>query len=397
MTIELQLSFPPRSTAASRIDLGQGDPWEFHHSMPGYEATPLYDCPRLASEIGVGTVLVKDESVRLGLPSFKMLGASWATARAISREWIREPGNPVSIVALRDRIGSTTGRGLATATDGNHGRGVARMARLLDLSCRIFVPSGTAQSRIDAIASEGATVIVVQGTYDDAILRSAEEASENTLIISDTSWDGYWETPTDVIRGYSTMFREIDESVAGRTPIDVVSFQSGVGAFAAAGLSHFTRPERMHRPTTVIVEPESANCLMRSAEEAHITEVPGPHLSMMAGLNCGLPSMIAWPVVQSCSDAYLTIDDEAAYHGMRLLAEMGIVAGESGAATVGAFAALESSQSERLGLTAESVLLFINTEGATDPVNYLAQAGLDPEEVIATRQSRQEKEKVSSW
>jgi diaminopropionate ammonia-lyase len=399
MTTNLFLSQSPQSgaRARARIDIAESDPWDFHHTMPGYEATPLYDCPALARELGVGTVLVKDESVRLGLPSFKMLGASWATARAIQREWIREPGNPISLEGLREGISTRSGLGLAAATDGNHGRGVARMARLLDLSCRIFVPSGTAQSRIDAIASEGATVTVVDGTYDDAILRSAEEASEQTLIISDTSWEGYWETPTDVIRGYSTMFREIEQSLIGRGPIDVVSFQAGVGAFAAAGLSHFAVPERPHRPIMVIVEPESANCLMRSAQQGQIAEAPGPHESMMAGLNCGLPSMIAWPIVQACTDAYVAIDDDAAYYGMRLLAQLGIVAGESGAATVGAFLSLEKSQRDNLGLAAQSVLLFINTEGATDPVNYLAHVGLRPEEVIAARQSLQEKELVSSW
>jgi diaminopropionate ammonia-lyase len=136
---------------------------------------------------------------------------------------------------------------------------------------------------------------------------------------------------------------------------------------------------------------------MRSAQQGQIAEAPGPHESMMAGLNCGLPSMIAWPIVQACTDAYVAIDDDAAYYGMRLLAQLGIVAGESGAATVGAFLSLEKSQRDNLGLAAQSVLLFINTEGATDPVNYLAHVGLRPEEVIAARQSLQEKELVSSW
>ena len=158
--------------------IGKGDPLPFHKSMPGYEPTPLYNCPSLAKKLGVGTVLVKDESLRLGLPSFKMLGASWATANAIQRNWIGSSQAPLSIAAIKEALGTRTDLALAAATDGNHGRGVARMAKLLGLRCSIFVPAGTAQSRIDDIAEEGATVTVVDGNYDDAILRSAEEQSE---------------------------------------------------------------------------------------------------------------------------------------------------------------------------------------------------------------------------
>jgi diaminopropionate ammonia-lyase len=391
MTPELLLSKHTDTPSDFQSGIGQGDPWPFHKSMPGYEATPLYDCPTLAKRLGVATVLVKDESLRLGLPSFKMLGASWATANAIQRHWLGKSEPPVSLEEIKKALASRTGLSLAAATDGNHGRGVARMAKLLGLECSIFVPSGTALSRIEDIASEGASVTVVPGTYDDAILRSAEEQSETTLVISDTSWEGYIDTPADVIRGYSTMFREIDESLIGKPQVDVVSFQSGVGSFAAAGLVHYKLEPRSHRPFTVIVEPEDANSLMKSAERGEITEVPGPHRSMMAGLNCGLPSMIAWPIVSQFSDAFLAVDDEAAYLGMQLFAELGIVAGESGAATLGAFASLKKSQYGQLGLDSESVVLFINTEGATDPVNYLIQVGKSPEEVLKDSKSLIEK------
>jgi len=388
MKPEVFISSPRIPATTLEFGIGEGDPLPFHKSIEAYQPTPLYNLPTLAQRLGVGTVLVKDESLRLGLPSFKMLGASWATVCSIEKNWIGSSAQPISISKVKQDLGTRSDLSLAAATDGNHGRGVARMAKLLDLKCSIFVPAGTAQSRIDDIEAEGATVTVVAGDYDDAILRSAKEQSETTLVISDTSWEGYVETPADVIRGYSTMFREVDDQLEGKSFPDVVVFQSGVGSFAAAGLSHYKVERKGPTPLAVIVEPRDANSLMRSAELGKIVEVPGPHSSMMAGLNCGLPSMIAWPIVKYFADAYIAIGDEAAYLGMRLLADLGIVAGESGAAGLGAFASLEESQREQLGLNSESVVLFINTEGATDPVNFLAQVGKSPEEVMAKNKTK---------
>lgn len=366
--------------------VGEGDPLTFHRTLPDYDATPLYDVPALAERLGVGRVLVKDESERLGLPSFKMLGASWATARAIQREWFPQLAD-LSLEGLRNCLRKTPGNGLAAATDGNHGRGVARMAKLLGLRCDIFVPKGTAGSRIADIEGEGATVTVVDGTYDDAIARSATEASDSVLVISDTSWDGYRDTPTDVIVGYSTMFREIDKVLAadgGKQP-ELVLFQSGVGSFAAAGLRHVANPVRRSRPLTVIVEPTRANCLLRSARAGELTEAPGPHPSTMAGLNCGLPSLLAWPVVESSADLYLSIEDHWAHEAMALYAAAGIVSGESGASTLGALLAIETDHQARsaVGLRQDSTVLLVNTEHATDPVNYAAQVDQQAAEVGA--------------
>ncbi len=365
-----------RANGSATLTVGP-DPFTFHAGMPGYSATPLLDCPQLAAELGVARLLVKDESSRLGLPSFKMLGASFATARAIQREWLGGTAE-LSIDALATAMTSMPGRGLAAATDGNHGRGVARMAALLGLTCAIFVPAGTAASRIADIESEGATVEVVPGSYDDAIARSASAAGPNTLVISDTSWEGYTATPADVIVGYSTMFREIDVALAesGYPAPDLVSLQAGVGSFAAAGLQHYRPTADVRTPRTVIAEPTAADCLLRSAEAAELTGAPGPHTSAMAGLNCGLPSLLAWPVVYAATDVYVSIDDEFAYRAMRALAENGVVAGESGAAGLGAlFAVAGSADRTTVGLTPEATVLVINTEGATDPVNYLAQVG----------------------
>jgi diaminopropionate ammonia-lyase len=336
------------------------EPLATHRTLPGYQPTPLVSCPALAERLGVATVVVKDESTRLGLPSFKILGASWAVLQAIKR--------------------APAARGLVAATDGNHGRGVARMAKLLGLSCAILVPAGTAAARIDAIVSEGASVTVVDGTYDDAIVASAALADEHHLIISDTSWDGYESTPRAVIDGYSTLFYEIDDELAaqGLPQPTVVALQAGVGAFAAAALRHY-RSSGTGSVHTVVVEPLTANCLMASARAGDMTEVPGPHASHMAGLNCGLPSQLAWPIVAAVTDTFIAIDDEFAYEAMRALAAVGIESGESGAAALGGLLALaeDPAAAAAAGLGPQSHVLFVNTEGATDPVNYAAVLGAE--------------------
>jgi len=367
----------------------------FHQSLPRYAITPLYSCPLLAERLGVARVLVKDESKRLGLPSFKMLGASWATATAISREWLGVSSPPESITQLKQDLAATyggkwrVGRRLVAATDGNHGRGVARMARLLRLRCQIFVPAGTAPSRIRSIEREGARVDVVNGTYDDAIARSAEEASTMTLVVSDTSWDGYTETPTNVINGYSTMFSEIDDQMGHGQP-SIVAFQAGVGAFAAAGMMHWANRGDTEKVGMLVIEPSTANCLMESASAGGITLVPGPHESTMAGLNCGLPSLIAWPIVSEFTAGYIAVDDDSTFDAMRLLAQCGIVAGESGAAGLaGLLAVSDHNQRRETGLTSGATVLVINTEGATDPVNYRRVTGETAKGVVRTRRRRQ--------
>jgi diaminopropionate ammonia-lyase len=374
---------------------------DFHRSLPGYLSTPLLRLPSLAAELGVADVYVKDEAERLGLPAFKMLGASWATARAIQREWA--PEVPLTLEALRGAVAGEPRRRLAAATDGNHGRGVARMAALLDLECDVFVPSGTAAARIADIEGEGARVTVVDGSYDDTVRRSAEEADERTLVVSDTSWPGYLDTPRDVIRGYATMFEEVDDALAASgLPAPTHLFvQCGVGAFAAAAISHYDDARRSDggagRPVTVVVEPIDADCLLRSAEHDEVTEAPGPHRSTMAGLNCGLPSLLAWPTVQGGTDGYVAISDDRAHTAMRTLAREGIVSGESGAAALAGLQALidDREAADALGLTETSVVLVVNTEGATDPVNYLAQVGEDPAETRRAAATRRRDRHVS--
>jgi diaminopropionate ammonia-lyase len=326
---------------------GDDAPQRFHRTLPGYAPTRLVDAPELADEWGVGRVLLKFEEERFGLPAFKMLGVSWAAERLL--------GAPPHDPELE----------LVAATDGNHGRAVARVAKLAGLGATILVPAGTAQARIDAIAGEGAQVRVVDGSYDDAVRLSAELANERRLVLSDTSWPGYEEVPTWAIEGYSTIFREIDEQAEG--PIDVAVVPIGVGALAAAAARHLGGRARLAG-----VEPAAAACMLESARAGEITEVPGPHGSIMAGLNAGLPSLVAWPLVSAGFDLFSAVEDEVAVEGTRRLAALGLRAGECSGGAAGAAGRLlaEPAARELLGAGANSTVLVVLTEGVTDPEAY---------------------------
>jgi diaminopropionate ammonia-lyase len=349
-------------------------PLGFHRRLPGYERTPLIDAPTLADELGVGRVWVKNESSRLGLPSFKILGASWGVLNALDAH-VGGLGAWDGIDDLRRRLAEHGPLSLAAATDGNHGRAVARMAKLLGLRARIFVPEGTARARIDGIQSEGARCDVVAGTYDDAVARSAVEASVRCLVISDTSWPGYEDVPRWVVEGYSTIFFEIEDELRdlGETPPDVIVIQLGVGALGAAAVRHWRGQSRPKRPVMIGVEPARAACVLASVEAGGIVTIPGPHDSIMAGLNCGTPSLVAWPLVSTGFDAYLAFEDAYARRAMRSLAGAGIVAGETGAAGLGGLAALlEMGVTDEVPVGPKSAVLLLCTEGATDPDAYRA-------------------------
>ncbi|HWQ15805.1 MAG TPA: diaminopropionate ammonia-lyase, partial [Roseiflexaceae bacterium] len=313
-----------------------GAPLAFHRRLPGYAETPLRELPGLAADLGVGRLWIKDESRRLGLPSFKILGASWATYRALER---RLGGLPPwnSLAELRAHLSPLRPLALAAATDGNHGRAVARMAALLGLEARIFVPTGTAAARIEAIQGEGAQVTVVDGTYDEAVALAAREAGPRCMVISDTSWEGYEEVPREVIAGYGTIFAEADAQLAalGEPRPDLIAVQIGVGALAAAVVQHYRGLGEHPQPLRIIgVEPLGAACALASMEAGRIVEVPGPHTSIMAGLNCGQPSPLAWPAVSRGVDLFMAVEDDAARRAMRALAAEGVTAGETGAAGV---------------------------------------------------------------
>jgi diaminopropionate ammonia-lyase len=390
-------------------------PLEFHRRLPGYAPTPLVDAPGLAARLGVAKVWVKDESSRLGLPAFKILGASWATYKALEQHQGHTFAPWRTLGELASQLAALRPLRLAAATDGNHGRAVAHMARLLGLGARIFVPAGTAEARIRAIEGEGAEVIVVDGTYDDAVALSAAEAGPNCLVISDTSWPGYESVPRDVIEGYATIFAEVDDELARHDEPgpDLVAVQIGVGALAAAVVSHYRRDDRRpqsaedrrlkiedsnvsademlssileplssinssligRRLSIVGVEPTRAACLLAAMRAGRIVDVPGPHDSIMAGLNAGRASLVAWPIVSTGIDLFAAVEDERAREAMRALADAGVVAGETGAAGLaGLLELLTGDDAEpvrsRLGVTGATRALIFVTEGATDPDAY---------------------------
>jgi diaminopropionate ammonia-lyase len=367
----------PSVAATLAGDAPTREPLAFHRRLPGYAPTPLVAAPALARRLGLGRLWVKDESSRLGLPAFKILGASWATYRALEAR-LGHPFAPWgSLDDLRAQLAPLGPLRLVAATDGNHGRAVARMARLLGCAAHIFVPAGMVRARMEAIAAEGASVEVVNGTYDDAVALSARAAADDTLVISDTSWPGYEAVPQAVIDGYSTILWEIDDELAGRGEPgpDLVAVQMGVGAFASAVVRHYRRPGVAAPPCIAGVEPADAACVLASLRAGRLAEVPGPHRSIMAGLNCGLPSLIAWPTLRAGLDAALAVGDEAARGAMRDLAGAGLVAGETGAAGLAGLAALLTAPGTAalrasLGLGPAARALVFVTEGATDPGAY---------------------------
>lgn len=375
--------FPnPRASRQLDGEIPGGEAFGFHQKLPGYKPSPLIDAPGIADVLGVGKVWVKDESSRFGLPAFKFLGASWAIYRVL----LERIGGSIepwqTFDDLRERFAPLKPLTFVTATDGNHGRAVARMAHLLGFAAHIFVPREMAQARIDAIKGEGADVTMVAGSYDDAVIQAAALASGDALVISDTAWEGYTQIPRWIMEGYTTILRELDDQLAaaGLSHVDLVAAQMGVGGLATAVVWHYRRPELADQPKIVGVEPLAADAILLSARAGQMVEAPGPHTSIMAGLCCGVPSLVAWPIISRGIDVFVAIDDEWAREAMRALARAGVVSGETGAAGLaGLLALLTGPEREQyrqlLGLTSESQVVVISTEGATDPVAYQRVVG----------------------
>jgi diaminopropionate ammonia-lyase len=341
-----------------------GDVLGFHQSFAGYTPTPLVRLDALAEEIGVKDLWLKDESARFGLNAFKVLGASYAIHRCLQVHTF------------------PSGVTFATATDGNHGRAVAWTARRLGHAAVVFVPQNTAKARIEAIANEGARVVVVDGTYDDAVRRAADDAAvHGWQVISDTGYAGYLQIPDWIMEGYTTLFQEaVDrlDAVGGCSP-HVVFLQAGVGGLACAGVRFFRRRDAATRPRLIVVEPADADCLFESisSPDGSIREGRGAQRSIMAGLNCGTPSLAAWPVLRAGIDLFVAIDDACAEDAMRRLARVNVTSGESGAAGLAGLIALAGQRDVRaaMGLVADATVLVISTEGNTDPVNWKRTVG----------------------
>jgi diaminopropionate ammonia-lyase len=344
----------------------------FHMTMPGYAPTRLARAPETAASLGLERLYVKLEVERFGLPSFKILGASWATCRALSaRAGLDQPVPTFGrLQSLAERLGDLT---LVAATDGNHGRAVARMARLLGLRARIFVPDDMAVARVHALAGEGAEVTVVHGDYDNAVAASAQAASDDALVISDTSWPGYREVPAWVADGYGTIFAELEHQL--HDPVELVAVQIGVGALASATVRALAGPGRF----VLAVEPADADCALRAVRDGDDARAPGPHNSVMVGLNCGSVSPIALPDLRAGVDAFCAVDDDAVETAVRTLLDDGLTCGETGAAGVAGMVALHEAWGadswSRLGVSASPATLAICTEAPTDPESFRRIAG----------------------
>jgi diaminopropionate ammonia-lyase len=336
---------------------------QFQASLPGYRPTPLVELPELASELNVGAVLVKDESDRLGLPAFKILGASWAVNCALS-QLIGFDVPAKSLTELRERSGDVT---LVTATDGNHGRAVARMAALLGLAARIYVPVGTAEETVEAISSEGAKVVQTDLIYDDVVWAAASSTAghPDDLLIQDTAWQGYEQIPQWIVEGYGTLFDEITRQLGKRT-VHLVAVPTGVGSLLLAALQHYRDPALEQRPAVLAVEPVTAARVTTSLAAGKRVSLDTSQPTIMAGLNCGSVSTIAWPAIRDGLDAGVAVTDDQARAAMHRVNELGVPAGPCGGASLaGVREALgDSNHRAALAITADSTLLLISTDGA---------------------------------
>jgi diaminopropionate ammonia-lyase len=334
---------------------------DFHRSLPDYAPTSLVDLPAIAAELGVGRVLAKDESCRLGLPAFKALGASYALHRVLSAQADEQP---VTVV---------------TATDGNHGRAVARFARRLGQRAEIHVPDGVHPAAVQAIADEGATVHRVDGSYDDAVASAARGAeAPGAVLVQDTAFAGYEEIPGWIVEGYDTLFAEIDDALraSGAGEPQLVMVPTGVGSLLQAALTHYRSHPAPPGTAVVSVEPEAAPCVAASlAAGRPVTVETGA--TAMAGLNCGTPSSLAWPFIEHGLDAAITVPETAAIVAAHDLALLGVPAGPCGAAALAALrAALTGTGSEErrgyLNLDDRSTIVLLITEGhESNPVPVL--------------------------
>lgn len=348
-----------RAAARDWVDTSTGGgARRFHESLPGYAPTPLVGIPELAAELGVHAVLVKDESRRLGLPAFKVLGASWAVARVIAER----TGANTDLASLRRAVAGS-GLRLVTATDGNHGRAVAHMAALLGLSASVFVPAVMTTAAAHAIAAEGADVIRTDTDYDTAVATAARFADEHPEreLIQDTAWDGYQQVPAWIVEGYDTMLDEVDEQL-GRAP-DLVAIPVGVGSLAQAVVAHYRRSSATH-PTLLSVEPDTAPCVLHSLVAGAPVSVTTT-ATVMAGLNCGTVSTTAWPVLRDGCDAAVAVTDTAAVQAVADLGYLGVSSGPSGAATLAGVRAAVAIPERRaaLGIDTTSTLVLLSTEG----------------------------------
>lgn len=366
----------------------QSRDWLSHWAGINRGATPLYSLPDLAAELGVGQLLVKDESQRSQLGSFKALGAPIALVRLILRRFPEHNFNVRALLA-GEYAEALAGFTVISATDGNHGRALAAAAQTLGCRCVIVLHANVSVEREEAIAAYGAEIVRISGNYDESVQEAAALAFRNGwLVVSDTSYDGYEEIPRDVMQGYGTIAAEIVEAYdQGFTH---VFLQGGVGGLAAGIASYLWELHGEQRPTFVMVEPAQADCLYQSALAGRAANASGSVDSVMAGLACGETSPLAWKFLENSVDWFMTLHDDEAVLAMRRLAagserDIPLQAGESAVAGLAALQRLAKTpqQAAELGLDKDSRVLLISTEGATAPGVYAELVGESAESVLA--------------
>ncbi|NLD85248.1 MAG: diaminopropionate ammonia-lyase [Actinomycetales bacterium] len=337
-------------------------PLGFHRSLPGYARTPLIPLPAPAEALGVGAVRVKDESRRLGLSAFKILGASYAIARALSARLGTDEALPLG--DLRARLGVLGSLSLVAATDGNHGRAVAHVARVLGVPSTILVPSWVAPEAKAAIVAEGAQLVELQQSYDEVVAHAAARSGGNAVLIQDTSWDGYTEVPQWIVDGYATLLHETDEQLAeqGLHRLDLVVVPAGVGSLAQAVVHHYRSTD--HTPALLVTEPDTAASVTTALRAGEVVPVDTGD-TVMTGLNCGSVSEIAWPTLRDGVDASVPVTDAQVLAAVNEMAGLGVDSGPCGAATLAALrtVAADDEKRARLGLDEDSVVVLLNTEG----------------------------------
>lgn len=359
----------------------------FHKSFPQYAVTPLVRLSHMAERLGLKEVFVKDESYRFDLNAFKVLGGSFAMARYIAKE-LNRPVNEMSYDYLTsDRLKKEFGQAtFFTATDGNHGRGVAWAANRLGQKAVVHMPKGSSKSRFDNIAREGAKVTIESVNYDDCVRIAAAEAAETErgVVVQDTAWKGYEEIPAWIMQGYGTMAMEAAEQLRnfGEARPTHIFIQAGVGSLAGAVVCFFQNLFPENPPKTIIMEAQAADCLYQGAAagDGELRTVGGDLDTIMAGLACGEPNTISWDILRNHGAFFVSCPDWVAAKGMRMLSapckgDPQVVSGESGAVGMGLLSTLMESEEYRdlrdaIGLNEESSVLMFSTEGDTDPERY---------------------------
>ncbi len=355
---------------------------EFHRQIEGYQPTRLVSLPRLAAKLGVKAILVKDESHRFGLNAFKVLGGSYALGSLLA-EYLNVDIKEIDLKTVSAKLDKPLV--FTTATAGNHGTGVAWAAREMGQKAVVYMPKGSSLVSAERIRGLGAKCIITDVNYDDTVRLASQAADANGwLLVQDTAWDGYEKIPTWIAQGYMTMAAEALEQAAamGQGMPTHVMLQAGVGSMAGGVLGYLADKIGADNFSTIIAEPAAADCIFRSGTSAQgeMVNVTGELKTIMAGLACGEPNPITWPILKDCSTYFAAVDDSVTATGMRvlgnpLLGDPRVISGESGAITLGLLYTLCSDTSadnicETLGLNKDAVVLVFSSEGDTNPARY---------------------------